>query len=322
MPKNCWRHLQKNKLFWGRSQSSNQPLGGVECDRINSMHKKICFVQLGLLLLGLAASAAPAPLLEPRVHFVHGWEGGDPLSLFYQIPQSLVPNTPLGSKTGGGVLQIKTVTVSGLPLLGWGVVQPFSRRELELKVKLKAGLDVSFSSLKVNGATVAVAPSRVLYLKPQTAYPLSFEKLEQQPNERLFMAMRIFNDSPETITIEKILYAPEAVSSAKVLVQPKYDSEFFREVEKWVSGESKAYPNGASLQNSNKLNLKILPSRGFGAAIVDASVAYSCKTRKRPRDPARRYDTFVSQPIVVYRLGNGKSAFYPIPDQIIADICP
>jgi hypothetical protein len=286
------------------------------------MLRKICFLPLGLMVLGLAVFAAPTPLLEPRVHFVHGWEGGDPLSLFYEIPQSLVPNTPLGSKTGSSVLQVKTVAVSGLPLLGWGVVQPFSRRELELKVNLKAGLDVSFSSLKLNGTTVNVAPSRVLYLKEQSTYPLSFEKLEQQPNERLFMAMRIFNDSPETITVEKILYAPTRVSSAKVLVQPKYDSEFFRDVEKWVSGESKAYPNGASLQNSNSLNLKILPSRGFGAAIVDASIAYSCKTRKRPRDPNRRYDTFVSQPIVVYRLGNGKSAMYPIPDQIIADICP
>jgi hypothetical protein len=275
-----------------------------------------------LLGIGLTALAAPAPTLEPRVHFVHGWEGGDPLSLFYEIPQSLVPNTPLGSQAGSSVLQIKTVTVSGLPLLGWGVVQSFSRRELELKVKLKAGLDATFSSLKVNGKGVAVAPSRVLYLKPQTAYPLSFEKLEQQPNERLFMAMRIFNDSPETLTIEKILYAPDSVSSAKVLLQPKYDSEFFREVEKWVSGESKAYPNGAKLENSNKLNLKILPSRGFGAAIVDASIAYSCKTRKRSRDPAKRYDTFVSQPVIVYRIGNGKPALYPIPDQIIADICP
>jgi hypothetical protein len=280
--------------------------------------KRLCL----LLLLGLGAVAAPAPTLEPRVHFVHGWEGGDPLSLFYEIPQPLVPNAPLGTKTGSSSLQIKSVAVSGLPLLGWGVVQPFSRRELELKVNLKTGLDASFSSLKLNGTSVGVAPSRVLYLKEQTTYPLSFEKLEQQPNERLFMAMRIFNDSPETITIEKILYAPDSVSSAKVLVQPKYDSEFFRAVEKWVSGESKAYPSGASLENSNKLNFKVLPSRGFGAAIVDASVAYSCKTRKRPRDPAKRYDTFVSQPIIVYRVGQNKPQMYPIPDQIIADICP
>jgi hypothetical protein len=273
-----------------------------------------------LLMLGVTALAAPAPKLEPRVHFVHGWESGDPVSLFYQIPQDLVPNEPFGTKTGGDA--IKSVSVSGLPLLGWGLVNSFGRRELELKVALKAGLDAKFSSLKINGSNVAVAPTRVLYLKPESLYPISFEKLEQQPNERLFMAMRIFNDSPDTVFIDKILFAPEGVTNNKVLVQPKYDSEFFRDLEKWVAGERKTYPNGAKLENSNALNVKILPSRGFGAAIVDSSIKYSCKTRKRSRDPAKRYDTFFSQPVVVYRVGNGKAKFYPIPDQIIADICP
>jgi hypothetical protein len=275
-----------------------------------------------ILGFGMTVLAAPTPKLEPRVHFVHGWEGGDPLSLFYEIPRELVPKAPFGSSTNSSSLEVKAVSVAGLPLLGWGLVDSFGKREIELKINLKAGLDKTFSSLKVNGATVAVTPSRVLYLKPEIIYPLSFEKLEQQPNNRLFLAMRIYNDSPETVFIDKILFAPEGVSSGKVLMQPKYDAEFFRDLEKWVAGESKTYPSGAKLENSNKLNLKILPSRGFGAAIVDSSIVYNCKTRKRTRDPAKRYDTFVSQPVVVYRVGNSKPKMYPIPDQIITDICP
>lgn len=274
----------------------------------------------GLLLC--AALAAPTPILEPRVHFVHGWEGGDAVVLFYQIPQELVPKTGFGAQSGSSALEVKSVSASGLPMQGWNIVKSFGKSEIGLNIKFKAGLDSSFSSLKVNGAAVNVAPSRVLYLKPLSSYPLSFEKLEQQPNDRLFMAMRIFNDSSQTITIDKILFAPTGVSSGKVLVNPKYDSEFFRNLEKWVSGEGKSFPAGSSLENANKLDLKILPARGFGAAIVDQSIQYSCKTRKRERDPSKRYDTFFSQPIVVYRVGNGKAQFYPIPDQIVADICP
>ncbi|MFN3267270.1 MAG: hypothetical protein ACK41E_10595 [Deinococcales bacterium] len=269
-----------------------------------------------------SALAAPIPKLEPRVHFVHGWEGGDPVTLFYEIPQELVPKTGFGAQAGSSALEIKSVTVAGLPIQGWNIVNSFGKSEIGLNVKFKAGLDSHFSSLKVNGVNVGVAPTRVLYLKPEPTYPLSFEKLEQQPNERLFLAMRIFNDSSQTITIEKVLFAPQNVSSGKILLSPKYDSEFFRNLEKWVSGQTKSYPAGSSMQDANKLGLKILPSRGFSVAIVDQSIRYSCQTRKRVRDPSKRYDTFISQPIVVYRIENSKPKFFPIPDQIIADICP
>ncbi len=279
--------------------------------------------RLFFVLLGMTALAAPAPKLEPRVHFVHEWEGGDPLRLYYEIPQPLVPNDPFGGKpspnTGDN---IKTVAVTGLPLKSWRIMDAFGKRNLELEVNVKAGLDTTFSSLKINGSSVAVASSRVLYLKPLQKYPLSYERLQQQPNERLFLAMQIFNDSPETIFVDKILFAPKGVSNDKILMNPRYDSTFFRKLEQWMSGSSPSLPEGSSLVSSNALNLKILPSRGFGVAIVGSSIKLSCKGSPRLRDANKRYDTFISQPVIQYRLGAGKPTLYPIPDQIITDVCP
>ncbi len=279
--------------------------------------------RLFFVLLGMTALAAPAPKLEPRVHFVHGWEGGDPLRLYYEIPQPLVPNDPFGGKPSPNTgSDIKTVLVTGLPLKSWRIMDAFGKRNLELEVSLKAGLDTTFSSLKINGSSVAVAPSRVLYLKPLQKYPLSYERLQQQPNERLFLAMQIFNDSPETIFVDKILFAPKGVSSDKVLVNPRYESSFFRQLEQWMTGGSKTVPQGSSTLDANALNLKILPSRGFGLAIIGSSIKLSCNNSPRLRDSGKRYDTFISQPIIVYRLGAGKATYFPIPDQIITDICP
>jgi hypothetical protein len=278
-----------------------------------------------LIIFGVTALAAPVPKLEPRVHFIHEWEGGDAFQLYYEIPQPLVPNDPFGGKPGSSTNNdIKTVAITGLPLKNWRIVDAFGKRNIELNVNPKVGLDVTFNSLKINGVNVNVAPSRVMYLKPLLKYPLSYERLQQQPNDKLFLAMRIFNDSPDTITIEKILYAPKGVSSDQILVSPRYDSEFFSKLERWVAGDTSTIPSGSSTVKSTALNLKILPSRGFGAAILGSSLEkkFSCQTNKPTRDPSKRYDTFISQPIIQYKVGSGKSVFYPIPDQIIADICP
>ncbi len=278
-----------------------------------------------LLLLSMTAIAAPAPKLEPRVHFVHEWEGGDALRMYYEIPQPLVPNDPFGTKPStASSNEIKSITVTGLPLKSWRIVDAFGKRNIELEVNLKAGLDVTFSSLKINSVNVSVAPSRVLYLKPLKKYPLSYEKLQQQPTDTLFLAMQIFNDSPDTIFVDKLIYAPIGVTNNQVLVTPKFDSNFFSNIETWVNTGSKGIPVGLKLENSNLLNLKILPSRGFGAAIISSSLknAFNCKLNKRTRDASKRYDTFISQPLFVYRVGNGKPQFFPIPDQIVADICP
>jgi hypothetical protein len=259
------------------------------------------------------------------VHFLHEWEGGDPWQLYYEIPQPLVPNDPFGGQSKSNTNNdIKNVSITGLPLKNWRIVDAFGKRNLELNINPKVGLDLTFNSLKINGSSVAVAPTRVLYLKPKTKYPLSYQRLQQQPSDALFLAMQIFNDSPETISIEKILFAPSGVSADRVLVNPRYESNFFSNIESWLLNPTKGTPSGTKLENSSTLNLKVLPSRGFGAAIVASSFknAFNCKLNKRPRDAGKRYDTFVSQPLIQYRIGNGKAQFFPIPDQIVADICP
>ncbi len=265
--------------------------------------------RLFLLLIGTIGIAAAPIQLESRVHFVHEWEGGDGIKLYYPISDGA---------------DIKSVVISGLPLKSWRVLKPFRKFELELVVNIKPGLDTTFSRLQINGSSVYVAPSRVFYFKPLVKYALSYEKLEQEPTNALFIAMQIFNDSADTLTIEKILYAPKGVSADRVLIHPRYDSKFFLKIEDWLRSGAKGYPAGVTLENAMQLNLKILPSRGFAAAIVTASFAtqYNCKLGQRPRDIRKRYDTLVAQPIIQYRIGTGKSLFYPIPDQIIADICP
>ncbi len=278
-----------------------------------------------LIIFGVTALAAPVPKLEPRVHFLHDWEGGDAWQLYYEIPQPLVPNDPFGGKPGSSTNNdIKSVSVTGLPLKNWKIVDAFGKRNLELNINPKVGLDVTFNTVKINGSSVAVAPSRVLYLKPLAKYPLSYERLQQQPSDALFLAMQIFNDSPDTITIEKILFAPSGVSADRVLLNPRYESNFFTNIETWVINGAKGTPNGTKLENSGSLSLKVLPSRGFGAAIVAASFksSFNCKLNKRPREAGKRYDTFISQPLIQYRIGSAKSQFFPIPDQIVADICP
>ncbi len=262
------------------------------------------------LLLLLSANAA-APTLERRVHFLNGWEGGEPMLLYYRFPTE--PK-----------LEVKSVRVAGLPIERFDVVDAFGKRELEITVKMRPGLDVTFDSVVLNGQPVPVAPTRVLYLKPKEPFQINYERLEQLPNRTLFLGMQIFNDSSQTVTIDKILYAPKGVASDRVLISSSYDAAFFKNLETWVLTGGAGLPKATKLLNSSALNLRVPPSKGFGAAIVAASFqkAYSCKAKNAARDPTLRFDTAYLSPIVVYRVGKGQAQFYPIPDQIIADICP
>ena len=91
-----------------------------------------------------------------------------------------------------------------------------------------------------------------------------------------------------------------------------------------MHGSGTPLPQGATLMDSSNLELKILPSRGFSAAIVASSVkpAFSCLRAGVKRDPAKRVDSAVLQPVIIYRVGTGKSQRYPVPDTILADPCP
>jgi hypothetical protein len=262
------------------------------------------------IMLSLTASAA-APRLEARVHFLHGWEGGDPILLYYRI-------------TNKERLEPKTLRAGALPIKRFGTIEAFGKRELEIIVEPKLGLDVTFDTLTIDGSKVSVKPSRVLYLKPKTEFEINYERMEQLPNKSLFLGMRIFNDSPKTVVIEKILYAPKGVSSDRVLINEKFDPAFFSTLETWARNGGVGVPKGTTLKNSSALGLKVAPGKAFGAAVVNASFqkAFSCEAKNVRRDPKLRFDTAYLSPIIIYRVGEGQPQSYPIPDQIIADLCP
>ena len=155
-------------------------------------------------------------------------------------------------------------------------------------------------------------------------YELGYERMEQQPSSRLYLGLRIFNDSAQTVTVDKFIYAPSKVSANRVLVIPRYDGQWFSKLEDWVHGSGTPLPQDATLMDSSNWELKILPSRGFSAAIVASSFkpAFSCLRAGVKRDPAKRVDSAVLQPVIVYRVSTGKTRRYPVPATILADLCP
>jgi hypothetical protein len=254
-------------------------------------------------------------LLVPRMHFVYGHESGDPVRLYFDLKRPLEP---------------KGVEVAGLRLREWRMLTAFGKPSLELTVDMKPGLDTEFDTvtLKLPSGTVrAVAgPNRVIYLKPRDRYEISFERMEQLPNQRLYLGMRIFNDADQIITIERIIYAPKAASTNQMLVNPAYEDEWFDQLERWSkagTSASSALPRGAKWMDAGKLNLRVQASRGFSAAIVESSFkpAFSCLRKGVPPNPNKRRDSAFLQGLIQYRVGNGLLQTYPIPDDVMAEVC-
>jgi hypothetical protein len=267
-----------------------------------------------LATLTFLSAAAERGVLEPRVHLVHGDPKGDPLLVYYEVKQPL---------------ELKSVTVTGLPIQSWRFVTAFSKRSLEIEITPKTGLNLEWNALQVVDAqnrkrTFAVAPSRAMTIAQRDAYEINYERMEQQPSSKLYMGLRVFNDSPQPVIVEKFIYAPNAAATNRILVQPNYNPRWFTQLEAWTKQNGGALPEGSSLMNSSALNLTILPSRGFSAAIVAQSFKpeFSCARAGVKRVPGKRVDSAYLQPVIQYRVGNGKPLFYPIPDAIIADLCP
>ena len=271
-------------------------------------------MKLAPLLIAFALLGTPARPLEPRVHFLHGAIGGDPMLVYYEASQPL---------------ELKSVRIAGVPIKSWQFVTAFGKQSLEIELVTKPGLNAEWDTLEVIDASgkpraLNVAPSRAMTVPEKPSYELNYERMEQIPSSRLFLGLRIFNDSAQTVTVDKFVYAPSKVSANRVLVVPRYDPAWFTKLEDWVLARATPLPSGATLMDSSKLGLKILPSRGFSAAIVASSFkpAFSCLRAGVERDPQKRVDSAVLQPIIVYRVGGGKQQFYPIPDTILADLCP
>jgi hypothetical protein len=263
--------------------------------------------------------------LVPKMHFIFGYEQGEQVQMYFQ-------RTPAFNAKK---LEIKSVTVPGLKVRSWQLFEAFGKPLLELGFEPKPGDDVNFDTIQISDNkqtyTVSVGPNRVMYLKPKAKYELGFEVLEQIPNSRLYLAMQFFNDSSQTVTINRIIYAPKIASTNRILLNPAYDSTWFTKLELWSRALVKdvdllpPLPDKATYANANNLNLQIKPSRGFSAAIVEPSLKakYSClrlPAAKRP-DPKIRRDNAYLQAVIEYRVGSGPKQFYPIPDSIQTDVC-
>ena len=260
------------------------------------------------------------------MHFVSGYEQGEAVQMYFQRTAAFDAQK----------LEIKNVSVPGLKLSSWQLFEAYGKPLLELDVEPKPGDDVNFDSLQIQDArgqtfTVSVGPNRVMYLKPKPKYELSFELLEQIPNNRLYLAMQFFNDSPQTVTINRIIYAPSIASTNRILLNSAYDGAWFTKLELWSRALVNdvnllpPLPDKAKYADANNLNLQIKPSRGFSAAIVEPSLKakYSClrlPAAKRP-DPKIRRDNAYLQSVIEYRVGTGPKQFYPIPDAIQTDVC-
>jgi hypothetical protein len=271
---------------------------------------KILACILATLAFGALATSSPnTPILEPRMYLLNGFETGDPVLMYFERTQKL---------------EFKNVRIPGLTLKHWGYLTAFGKDLLELEFKIEPNMDVEFDSVLVTDLKnltqkIFVGPSRILYLKPKKDYEINFEVMEQIPNQRLFLGINLFNDVSSPVTIEQLIYAPKTASTNQILLNPNYDPKWFSKLEAWSkTNNNAAPPAGSSFINSSKLNLKLEPGKGFSAAVVAAS--FQAKLLCQKGFNAKLEGVFL-QPIVKYRVGNGKSQLYPIPDNVQANVC-
>lgn len=265
---------------------------------------------IGSALIGSALAGPKPTWLEPKMHLLHGFE--DNLVIAYFQRNRVLEFSKL---------EITSLNGKPLRLKPWRTFRAFRQDLLEVTFDLRPGDDFEFDTLTLilkdgSKRAVYVGPNRVLYLKPKPKYAISFERAEQVVSDRLYLGMQVFNDSGQAITIDRIEYAPSQASAQQILLEPRYDPSWFDQIEAWAQNE-RGLPERTKLANPNRLGLVLQPSRGFSAAITSTSIKaqYSCKTN------FKRLDTAFLQALIVYRVGNGAQQTYPIPDDILADVC-
>ncbi|NJK44319.1 MAG: hypothetical protein HC933_08565, partial [Pleurocapsa sp. SU_196_0] len=139
------------------------------------------------LLLSASAATLERGVLQPRVHLVHGFGGGDPMLVYYEVAQPLT---------------LKSVRVPGLPIKSWRFVTAFQKRNLEIELEAKPGLNAQWDRLEVvdnanRTRSLFVAPSRALTIPERDRYEINYERMEQKPSSRLYLGLRVFNDSAQ-----------------------------------------------------------------------------------------------------------------------------
>ena len=266
---------------------------------------------VALLCLTLAAPLLAAPetkLLEPRLQLV---TGSGAVMVRYVVLNAFQPTS---------------LRIPGATLDRWQFSTDDGITYLELTLKLRTGQDLEWHTVEITNAqskrSLEVGPSRALWADAATKHPISFERIEQQfgagLGQRPYWGVRIFNDSSQTVTLERLIYAPRTVGSGRIALQTRYDPEWFSRLGAWAANPDQALPGNSSIVSAEAIKLEVLPSRGFSLAILGLSF----KPLPACKQPAARASQPYLQPVLQYRVGNSPARMYPLPDTITALLCP
>lgn len=266
------------------------------------------------LSVGTGQTTSNAVLLEPKIHLVNGNET-DPAILQFELRRPL---------------EVKAVNIDPrLRVVGFERLNAFGKKLLEIRLIPQPGADVEFDAITVmdaksNKTRVSVGPNRVLYLKPGLDDSVKFEEVVmiQAPPNGLLAAMRVFNDNPNDLTVDRIIYAPSALASNRVLVRASYDTAWMDKLDAWSQrvadgGSDATPPEGASFADALKLEVSVKPSRGFSFAIVAPSLKPGVLCGKRA---GKRVSAYLL-PVVEYHIAGGSRQRFQIPSEVITEFC-
>ena len=272
------------------------------------------WVALLILAFGVVSSAQTASPLAPKIHLVNGNES-EPAILQFEV------RAPL---------EVKAISVDPrLRVAGFQRLTAFGQTLLEIRLIPRPGADVEFDAITVTDAKnvrtrIPVGPNRVLYLKPGLDDSVKFEEVVmiQAPPNGLLAAMRVFNDNPADLTVDRIVYAPSALASNRVLVRASYDTAWMDKLDVWSQRVSDGAsdlmpPEGASFADATRLKLRVKPSRGFSFAVVAPSLKPGVLCGKRPVKGVSAYLV----PVVEYHIAGGVEQRFAVPSEVITNFC-
>jgi hypothetical protein len=273
-----------------------------------------CWIVVLSALIGFASSAPIPPWLAPKIHLVKGFES-DPAIVQFDL------RAPLKIKSIGVDLRLRVE--------GFEQLTAFGKTLLEIRLIPQPGADVEFDTITITDTTgvkmqVKVGPNRVLYLKPGQDDSVKFEEvvmIQAVPNG-LFAAMRVFNDNPSDLIVDRIIYAPSALSTNRVLLRDSYDTAWMGKLDAWSQrvadgGSAVTPPEGARFADATHLNVSVKPSRGFSFAVVAPSLKPGVLC---PTGASNRVSAYLL-PVVEYHIAGGPRQRFPIPTDVITDLC-
>jgi hypothetical protein len=264
--------------------------------------------------IGFAASAPVQPWFTPKIHLVNG-SAAEPALVQFEL------RAPL---------EIKFISINPrLHVQGFERINAFGKNLLEIRLIPQPGADVEFDSITITDTkgiqtSVQVGLNRVLYLKPGQDDSVKFEEVVmiQAPPNGLFAAMRVFNDNPKDLIVDRIIYAPNALSTNRVLVRASYDTTWMGKLDVWSQrvadgGNASTPPEGASFADATRLNVSVKPSRGFSFAVVAPSLKPGVLC---PKDSSNRVAAYLL-PVVEYHIVGGPRQRFAVPTEVITDLC-